>query len=261
MNFMHLKYAAEIAKTGSLNKAAENLYMGQPNLSRAIKDLESNLGITIFERSPKGMVVTSEGETFLAYANKILSQVDEIEALYKGGSVLKQKFSISVPRASYISDAFVQFSKSIDPTVPSELVSKETNAMRAIKNILESDFKLGILRYSENYDRYFKDMMAEKGLAYETIVDFSYVLLISKNHPLASNDDIRYSDLRGYTEIAHADAFVPSLPLSVVRKDEFPVDIDNRIYVFERCSQFELLSENPRTFMWVSSVPKKLLDR
>ena len=64
MNILHLKYAVEIAKTGSLNKAAENLYMGQPNLSRAIRELEAGLGITIFERTPRGMVVTPDGEAF-----------------------------------------------------------------------------------------------------------------------------------------------------------------------------------------------------
>ncbi len=109
MNLMHLKYAAEIAKTGSLNKAAESLYMGQPNLSRAIKELEANLGSTIFERSPKGMVLTQDGEVFLGYANRILSQIDEIESIYKSNGPSKQKFSISVPRAGYISDAFVRF--------------------------------------------------------------------------------------------------------------------------------------------------------
>ena len=76
MNLMHLKYAAEIAKVGSLNKAAENLYMGQPNLSRAIRELETSLGITIFVRSAKGMSVTPEGEEFLRYARKILAEVD-----------------------------------------------------------------------------------------------------------------------------------------------------------------------------------------
>lgn len=261
MNFMHLKYAAEIAKTGSLNKAAKNLYMGQPNLSRAIKELEANLGITIFERSSKGMVATSEGKTFLAYANKILSQVDEVEAMYKEGNVVKQKFSISVPRASYISEAFVQFSKTIDHKVPSELVYKETNAMHAIKNILESDYKLGIIRYAENYDKRFKETLEQRGLSYELVADFTYVLIMSCNHPLESKDKIRYCDLRGYTEIAHADPFVPSLPLSVVRKEELPTDIDKRIFVFERSSQFELLADNTDTFMWVSSVPQKLLDR
>ena len=81
MNILHLKYAVEIAKTGSLNKAAENLYMGQPNLSRAIKELESSLGITIFDRSAKGMVATAEGEEFLQYARKILAQIDAVEAI------------------------------------------------------------------------------------------------------------------------------------------------------------------------------------
>ena len=204
MNFMHLKYALEIEKTGSLNKAAENLYMGQPNLSRAIKELEANLGITIFERSRKGMVATPEGKTFLAYASQIMSQVDEVEALYRQGVVTKQRFSIAVPRASYISEAFVRFSKTVDRSIPSELVYRETNAMWAIKNIVESDYKLGIIRFAGNYDRYFKEMLDERGLLYELIAEFSYVLIMSRNHPLACKENIRYSDLRCYTEIAHA---------------------------------------------------------
>lgn len=261
MNIMHLKYAVEIAQTGSLNKAAENLYMGQPNLSRAIKDLEASLGITIFDRSAKGMIATAEGEEFLQYARKILEQIDYVESMYKAGAPAKRKFSISVPRASYISQAFSQFSKLIDKSGPFELYYKETNAMRAIKNILQSDYKLGIIRYAESYDKYFKDMLEEKGLVYETITEFSYMLLMSENHPLAGSDDISGDDLLPFTEIAHPDPFVPSLPISSVKKEELPSNIDKRIFVFERASQFELLSENPETFMWVSRVPDKLLNR
>lgn len=261
MNIMHLKYAVEIAQTGSLNKAAENLYMGQPNLSRAIKELEASLGITIFDRSSKGMVATPEGEEFLQYAKKILQQIDEVEAIYQAGVPIKQKFSISVPRASYIAEAFAQFSKNIDRNNPAELFYKETNAMRAINNILQSDYKLGIIRYAENYDKYFKEMLDEKGLVYELITEFTYVLILSKNHLLANKEEIRYSDLRPFIEIAHADPFVPSLPISAVKKEELPDDIDKRIFVFERGSQFSLLCENTETYMWVSPVPQKLLDR
>lgn len=261
MNIVHLKYAAEIAKTGSLNKAAENLYMGQPNLSRAIKELENSLGITIFNRSAKGMVATAEGEEFLHYARKILAQIDEVEAIYKKGATAKQKFSISVPRASYIGEAFSRFSNKIDMETPAELFYKETNALRSIKNILESDYKLGIIRYAENYDKYFREMLAEKGLAYELITEFSYVLVMNKNHSLANCDDIRYNDLKPFIEIAHADPYVPSLPFSAVRKEELPDDIEKRIFVFERASQFELLSENNDTFMWMSLIPDKILDR
>lgn len=261
MNILHLKYASEIARTGSIRKAAENLYIGQPNLSRAVKDLEQSLGITIFKRVPRGMVPTPEGEEFLRYANKILAQIDEVENLYKHGASQRQRFSISVPRASYISDAFVRFSQSIDPTVPAEFFYKETNAMRAIKNILEADYRLGIIRYAENFERYFRDLLEEKGLTYDLVTQFRYVLAMSKDHPLAAREDIQYDDLKPYTEIAHADPFVPFLSLSTVRQQELPGDIDKRIYVFERSSQFELLSENTNTFMWVSAVPQKLLDR
>lgn len=260
MNILHLKYAVEIAKTGSLNKAAENLYMGQPNLSRAIKELEASLGITIFDRSAKGMVATAEGEEFLQYARKILAQIDAVEAIYKTGVPIKKKFSISVPRASYIAEAFTQFTKQIGKDGSAELFYKETNSSRAIKNIIEADYKLGIIRYAESYDKYFREMLDEKGLIGEVITEFTYVLLMSKESPLAKIKDIRFTDLKPYFEIAHADPFVPSLPLSAVRKEELPKDIDKRIFVFERASQFSLLSENPDTFMWVSPVPGKLLD-
>ena len=79
MNILHLKYAVEIAKTKSISRAAENLYMGQPNLSRAIKELEDNLNITIFNRNSKGITITPEGEEFLQYARRIISQVEEVE--------------------------------------------------------------------------------------------------------------------------------------------------------------------------------------
>lgn len=260
MNIMHLKYAVEISKVGSLNKAAENLCVGQPNLSRAIKELEASLGIVIFERSTKGMVVTAQGEEFLGYANKVLKQIDEIENLYKTGVAKKQEFSISVPRTSYISHAFAKFSKQLSLD-PAELFYKETNALRAIKNILESDYHLGIIRYASSNDYYFKQMLEEKGLNYEMITEFSYKIIMSEKHPLAEKEDITFDDLPPYIEIAHADPYVPSLPMSAVKKEELPENIDRRIFVFERASQFEILEENPDTFMWVAPMPQKMLER
>lgn len=102
MNILHLKYAVEVAKAGSLSKAAEALYMNQPNLSRAIKELEASLGITIFGRSAKGVYVTPEGEEFLGYARKILSQIDEVEAIYKSGAPVRHAvFHLRAARQLY----------------------------------------------------------------------------------------------------------------------------------------------------------------
>ena len=261
MNLMHIKYAVEVANEGSINKAAEKLYVGQPNLSRAIKELEASLGVKIFERSAKGMGLTSDGETFIRYAKTILRQVDEVESIFNGSGSVKKRFSISVPRASYISDAFARFSHSLTNEAEAEIIYKETNSLRAIKNILHEDYKLGIIRYAENYDKYFKTMLDEKDMQYEMITEFSCVLAMSRDNPLASAEKITFDALKDYIEIAHADPYVPSLPLSQVRKEELPDNIGRRIFVFERASQFELLSENPETFMWVSPIPQKLLDR
>ncbi len=260
MNILHMKYAVEVARLGSLNKASESLLIAQPNISRSIKELEADLGITIFNRSAKGMFLTPEGEEFISYAQSILKQIEHVEMLYKEGSPLKQRFSISVPRAWYISDAFASFSKTLDSQA-AEIFYKETNSQRTIHNILENDYKLGIIRYAENYDKQFKISLEEKGLCYEIIAEFSYVLIMNKEHPLASKDVIKFDDLPPFIEIAHADPYVPSLPLAKVMKEELPDNIDRRIFIFERASQFDLLSENPQTFMWVSPTPQKMLDR
>lgn len=259
MNILHMKYAVEVARLGSLNKAAESLYVALPNVSRSIKELEADLGITIFERGAKGVTVTHEGEEFLSYAKGILKQIDEVEKIYRTG-VKRQRFSISVPRACYISDAFAEFSKSLDGS-PAEIFYKETNSQRTISNIQNHDYGLGIIRYAENYDKYFKAMLEEKGFNYELVAEFQYCLMMSERSPLASLEKIGFDDLAGYIEIAHADPYVPSLPLSKVVKDELPDNIERRIFIFERASQFELLCENPETFMWVSPTPCKLLRR
>ena len=261
MNLLHIKYAVEVAEAGSINKAAKSLYVGQPNLSRAIKDLENSLGVTIFDRSAKGMVLTSDGEVFIRYAKNILNQVDSIEELFSQGSLNKKRFSVSVPRASYIADALANFSKSLDRNTEVEVFYKETNSMRTIKNVLQDDYKLGIIRYAENYDKYYKGMMDEKELEYEMITDFRYVLLMNEKSPLAYKPEITYDDLKDYIEIAHGDPYVPTLPFVEVKKEELPDNSHRRIYVFERASQFELLAQNPETFMWVSPIPESLLNR
>ena len=241
MNILHMKYAVEVARLGSLNKAAETLLIAQPNLSRSVKELEAELGITIFNRSAKGMVLTPEGEEFIGYANEILKQIDQVDKIYKEGAAKKQRFSISVPRASYISEAFAQFSKTLSGD-SAEIFYKETNSQRTIHNILNHDYKLGIIRYAENYDKYFKILLEEKGLAYEMVTEFSYCLVMSADSSLANNDNITFDDLKDRIEIAHADPYVPSLSLSKVVKEELPDNISRRIFIFERASQFDLLS-------------------
>lgn len=255
-----MKHALEVAKAGSLGKASEVLLIAASNISRSIKELETDLGITIFERTQKGMKLTPDGEEFINFAKGILGQIDEVEKFYKTGSPKKQKFSISVPRASYISEAFAEFSKSLSKDA-AEIFYKETNSQRTIRNMLNHDYKLGIIRYAENYDKYFKSMLEEKDFQHELVMKFTYSLIMSENSSLAQKEKITFDDLADHIEIAHADPYVPSMPLSKVVKEELPDNIDRRIFIFERASQFDLLCRNKETFMWVSPLSADLLKR
>lgn len=260
MNLLHLKYAVEIENTKSISQAAKNLYMAQPNLSRAVKELEESLGITIFDRTSKGIKTTPNGEEFLGYARKILKQIDDIETMFKTEKKSKHHFAVSVPRTTYISHAFVEFSKKINHD-SYELFYKETNSKRAIDNILNAGYNLGIIRYAENSDKYFRELLDEKNFEYEVITRFTYMPVMSEYHKLAGKDNIEFKDLAQYVEIAHADPYVPSLPLSVVRKEELPDNVRKRIFVYERASQFEILSENHDTFMWLAPLPESIMQK
>ena len=95
MNILHVRYAVEVSNAGSLNKASEKLFVAVPNISRSIKELEADLGITIFERTSKGVELTAEGGEFIGYAKALLGQIEQIENIYKKDSVKKQKFFVN----------------------------------------------------------------------------------------------------------------------------------------------------------------------
>lgn len=260
MNILHLKYAVEVANQGSLNKAAEVLRTAQPNVSRSVKELEADIGIKLFSRSAKGMVLTAEGEEFIGYAKEILSKIDSVEKLYRGGSPRKQKFSVSVPGASYISEAFARFSNRITAD-PAEIFYTETNSSDTVNNILHNDYKLGIVRYAEKHDRYFKEMLEEKGIAYELLSEFSYNLVMSRKNPLALKESITVDDLAPFIELEYSDAYAPSFSQPKGMKDEIPDNAQRRIFVLERASRLDILSENPETFTWGAPMTDKTLSR
>ena len=261
MNVAYLKYAVEIANTKSISKAAENLYMGQPNLSRAIKSLEDSIGIEIFKRSSKGIRITEEGEEFLASARKIMKQIDELEAKYNGENVAVQKLSVCVPRASYMSEAISEFAKKINIYEPADIYYRESNSMRVINEVVIENCNLGIIRYRDIYEKEFFRLFQDKKLDYKVLNEFMYSLVVSKDDPLASKDCIKEEDLASYIEIAHADPYVPNMPLIDLKNAMRLGVVDKRIYVYERASQYDLLQNVKNTFMWMSPVSQEYLDK
>lgn len=261
MNIAHLKYAVEIANTKSISKAAENLYMGQPNLSRAIKSLEDSLGIEIFKRSSKGIRITPEGEEFISSARKIMKQLDELENKYNGESTPTQKLSVCVPRASYMSEAISELAKNINLDEAADISYRESNSMRVINEVVIENCNLGIIRYRYIYEKEFIKLFQDKKLEYKVVNEFSYVMVMSKKDPLAKKDMIVEEELEGYIEVAHADPYVPNMPLIDLKNALRSNVINKRINVYERASQYDLLQNVDHTFMWMSPVSQEYLDK
>jgi DNA-binding transcriptional LysR family regulator len=260
MNTQHLKYVIEVERTSSISQAAENLYMGQPSLSKAIKELEDSLGFTIFERTSKGVTPTQKGIKFLSYARNVLSQLNKMEALSDKADADIQNFNISIPRGSYIADAITNFLSELDTNKGIHANVQETNSIQVINNIIDGPFNLGIIRYQTDYENYFVDYLNEKQLRYETVWEFEYLALMSDKHPLAFCETVSEQELRKYTQVTHGDNSIPYI-LQNSLKAEDPSVISKRIYVYDRCSQYDLLSEISTTYMWVSPIPDKWLQR
>lgn len=257
MNIMHLKYAVEVARHGSINKAADALLMGQPNLSRAIRELEQELGVTLFERSAKGMVLTSDGEEFLTHAKRVLRDIEQIESMYRSGAPKRQRFSLSAPHAYPISRAFASFAATLsNETV--ELFFKETYAMDTVDDVTKGDFNLGVVRYPADQAGYYETMLAEKGLACRPLHTRAHVLIISRSSPLLQMENLSPCALCHMMEIVNSDAFAPAIPLN--RKSDAPHQGTQHAYLFDRLSQLELLSASPNAYMWDEPLPRSMLD-
>lgn len=259
MNTVLLQYAVEVEKTGSITQAAVNLYMDQPNLSKAIKSLEESLGAPIFKRTPKGVVPTDRGKIFLEYARGVLIQIDKMEHLYKPGPVSRVEFSLSMPRASYLSEAFTRFVKKISDQESLNVWIKETNSSDTLREVETGEYNLGVIRYQSLSEKYYAQEIASKGLLVEPLFEYSLRLLISEENPLAEKEVIEAEELKSLIEITHGDIGMAFRGDS--EKGKASSEISKKIYVFERGSQFSLLCDNPNTYMWVSPMPAHILKR
>jgi len=260
VNTMHFKYAVEVERTRSITQAADNLFMAQPNLSKAIRELEDTLGIILFERTSKGVVPTSKGAEFLVHAKNILAQLERMERLFKPGETGRQSLSVSIPRGNYIARACTRFAQELDEGKGIDLNVQETGPLQAIGNIADGNFHLGIIRCRKAHESYFLDCLGEKKLACDLIWEFECLALMSRRHPLAAEEKLTPEKLSQYIEVVCGDTVAPDLPADRAQRSEVP-EGKKRIHLDERCAQLDLLMHIPSAFMWVSPVPDELIER
>lgn len=264
MNTLYFRYAIEVERSRSITQAAEHLYMAQPNLSKAIKELEEMLGIEIFQRTSKGVIPTKKGSQFLTYARNVLAQIDKMQVLSEADSTTKQSFNLSFPRGSYISQAFTLFVAELDEDKEIELNIQETNSMQTINNVASGSFSVGIVRYQNIYENYFTDYLAENELESQPIWEYDVLALMSENCQFANVNEFQLDIISKLTQIIHGDNTIPYIDPNIAKKNaksDSLTNISKKIYVYERCTQFDLLSAIPSTFMWVSPIPQIVVDR
>jgi len=260
-NLLQLKYAVEVEKTGSISKAAENLYMNQPNLSKSIRELEDDIGIAIFDRTAKGVVPTEKGREFLGYARSILTQVAEMESLYKSADDRKIRFAVCAPRASYVSHALTDLIHALGPDADFGIDYREAGAMRTIKQVANGVDQLGVIRYQAIYESNFINALTERALQHEPIWEFAVVALFSRRHPLAQEASVNEESLSPYAEILYGDGTIPSLPVNLAREIAQAAEAKKTVTVYERASQLELLSRLETAYALTSPMPQDVLDR
>lgn len=260
MNTLYFTYALEVEKTGSITQAADNLYMTQPTLSKAIKDLEQSLGFKVFKRTSKGVLPTTRGIEFLNHARKIVTQIDRMEQALHAKDTSHQLFSIAIPRVSYIAQAVSEFACSFDNTRDMEIDILETSSIKVIDAVANSHFVLGVIRYHIEDEDYFLKSLVENGLQFETIWESSYQILMREDHPLAAQDRVNREDLEIFIEVAFGDDDVPYIHTSESRI-KHPADCRKRLLIYDRAMQFDLLRANPLSYMWISPVNNEILQR
>lgn len=197
MTLQQIKYALAIADSGSMSKAADGLFISQPSLSSSIKELEKEIGITIFLRTTKGVVPTNEGADFLSYARQVYQQYDLLTQKYSSKNGFKRKFGVSSQHYSFAVKAFVETVKKYD-TLNFEFAMRETRTADVITDVGSMRSEIGIL-YMDNFNRkIIEKMLSDNDVEFVPLINCRAYVYMWKGHPLANEESVSLDQLRDY---------------------------------------------------------------
>lgn len=195
MTLQQLNYVITISECGSLNKAAEILYVAQPSLTGAVKELEKELGITIFNRSGRGVTLTNDGTEFLLYARQVYAQYKELLEKYGKAGNLKKKFGVSTQHYSFAVKAFVEMVKTFD-TSKYEFAIRETKTKEVIDDVSTMRSEIGILYLSDFNRKALLKILSSQQLEFHSIIHCKPYVYLWKGHPLAKQKSITLPELQ-----------------------------------------------------------------
>lgn len=197
MTLQQLKYVIEVAGRGSINEAAKRLFISQPSLSNAIKDLEVELGISIFERTNKGITLSKEGVEFLSYARQVVEQAELLESRYLNAKPAPQHFSVSTQHYAFAVNAFVSLVREHGHD-EYELTLRETKTYEIIEDVKTMRSEIGILFLNEFNDKVINKLLKSANLQFTSLFTAKPHVFISIRNPLAGQKLVTIEELRDY---------------------------------------------------------------
>lgn len=213
MRIQQLEYLERIVEAGSINEAAKRLFLTQPSLSNAVKKLENEMGIQIFQRSSGGISLTAEGREFMTYSKQILDQVNLMNERYKNGQQRKQSFSVSAQHYAFVVHAFVELIKSVNAN-EYQFTLRETETQNIFNDLAQFKSELGILYTNGFNQKIMQRLFKENNLVFTPLFVAKPHIFVSRYNPLTSKSSVNLSDLEDYPYLSYEQGEVNSFYFS-----------------------------------------------
>ncbi len=184
MKLQQLRYIVEVASCGNVTEAARRLFVSQPSVTAAVRDLEREMGITVFDRTSKGMVTTTEGQTFLGYARQVLEQADLLEERYKRDTEPVPRFAVSCQHYSFAVNAFVDVIRAYD-AARYEFTLREEQTHEIIEDVAHMKSELGVIYLSDTHRDVIGRMLRAEELEFKPLFSCAAHVFLSSTHPLS----------------------------------------------------------------------------
>ena len=238
MTLQQLKYVTTVAQTGTISDAAKKLFISQPSLSKAVRELEKEMGITIFERTNRGIVISKEGETFLGYARQVLEQAALLEETYKKKAGRKQEFSVSTQHYSFAVNAFVELIERYG-SEKYDFCLRETQTYEIIEDVAQMKSEIGILYLNDFNRTVLEKLLKEHDLVFTELFVAKPHIFVSTKNPLAGKKSVTIEELEPYPYLSFEQGEHNSFYFS---EEIFStVDRPKNIRVRDRATLFNLL--------------------
>ncbi len=242
MTLQQLKYAVAVADNRNITEASRRLFVSQPSLTAAIRELEAEMGITIFSRSNKGVTITNEGDEFLSYARQVLEQASLLEDRFKSenASIGNTIFSVSCQHYSFAVNAFVDLIRTFGGN-EYNFTLRETQTHEIIEDVAHLKSEIGVLYLSSRNENVITKLIKKNNLAFEALFTAPLHVFISKKNPLAKKKKIKLTDLVDFPYLTYEQGNFNSFYFAEEPLTEIDFDCPKSIQVRDRATLFNLL--------------------